>query len=86
MTRTADQPRMATSRRVRRTLAAFVVAALLTAGCTLPAFAPRTEVEGAAAPTGSATDLAALPGGGRRAGRAGRPEHALRVRPDRGAP
>lgn len=55
MTRTADQPRMATSRRVRRTLAAFVVAALLTAGCTLPAFAPRTEVEGAAAPTGSAS-------------------------------
>lgn len=53
MTRTADQPRMATSRRVRRTLAAFAVAALLTAGCTLPAFAPRTEVEGAAAPTGS---------------------------------
>ncbi len=53
MSRTADHPRMAPGRRVRHRLVAFAVAALLTAGCTLPAFAPRTEVQGEAAPAGS---------------------------------
>ncbi|MEH0842017.1 alpha/beta hydrolase [Micromonospora sp. CPCC 205711] len=43
-------------RRVRLTLAGFVAAALLGAGCTMPAFAPRTEGEGTAAAPGSAPD------------------------------
>ncbi len=47
MTRTSDR-----TRRFRLTLAGLVAAAVVTAGCTLPAFAPRADVEGEAAPRG----------------------------------
>ncbi|MBQ1045735.1 alpha/beta fold hydrolase [Micromonospora sp. C32] len=51
----------ARTRRFRPALAAFVAAVVLTAGCTLPAFAPRAENEGEAAPPGTAPEWRACP-------------------------
>lgn len=48
-------------RRVRRALAVFAATALLTAGCTLPAFAPRAEPTGEAAAPGTAPTWRACP-------------------------
>ncbi|WP_433688603.1 alpha/beta hydrolase [Micromonospora carbonacea] len=56
MTRTPDR-----IRRARLTLAGLVAAALVAAGCTLPAFAPRTEGAGEAAPPGTAPTWRACP-------------------------
>ena len=48
-------------RRVRLTLAGLAAAVVVTAGCTLPAFAPRTEGQGEAAAPGSAPTWRACP-------------------------
>ncbi|TDC32666.1 alpha/beta hydrolase [Micromonospora sp. 15K316] len=60
MSRTTDR-----LRRVRLILAGFAVAALLTAGCTVPTFAPRVESAGepsaAVAPPGTAPTWRACP-------------------------
>ncbi len=57
MTRTTDPTR----RRRRLTLAGLVSAAVIAAGCTLPALAPRSDVEGEAAPPGTAPTWQACP-------------------------
>ncbi|MFG1888250.1 alpha/beta hydrolase [Micromonospora sp. NPDC049051] len=57
MTRTPDR-----IRRFRLTLAGLTAAALVAAGCTLPAIAPRTETGGAAAELGAAPTWRACPG------------------------
>ncbi|MGC5050855.1 alpha/beta hydrolase [Micromonospora sp. DT48] len=49
MTRTPDR-----IRRFRLTVAGLTAAAVVTAGCTLPAFAPRADTDGEAAATGTA--------------------------------
>lgn len=46
---------------IRTRLTGFFVAVLVTAGCTLPAFAPRTRQEDRAAPPGSAPDWRPCP-------------------------
>ncbi|PZG00960.1 alpha/beta hydrolase [Micromonospora deserti] len=56
MTRTSDR-----SRRFRLTLAGLAAAALVAAGCTLPAFAPRTDADGEAAAPGTAPTWRACP-------------------------
>ncbi|MFE9654816.1 alpha/beta hydrolase [Micromonospora sp. NPDC006431] len=48
-------------RRVRPGLAGFAAAVVLTAGCTLPALAPRTESQGPAAAPGTAPTWRACP-------------------------
>ncbi|MFC4145275.1 alpha/beta hydrolase [Micromonospora mangrovi] len=48
-------------RRARLTLAGFAAAVVLTAGCTLPAFAPRTDTEGEAAAPGTTPTWHACP-------------------------
>ncbi|GIJ35874.1 alpha/beta hydrolase [Micromonospora sediminimaris] len=56
MTRTPDR-----TRRFRLTMAGLTAAVVLTAGCTLPAFAPRTDVDGEAAAPGAAPTWRSCP-------------------------